>query len=72
MQSTAAYALAQRLPDPTLYVSYHIINGSTDYMALPASFFILKIPSQFGGHFLFPLSSDTTEKIKIPNVKYSL
>lgn len=52
------------LPDPTLSVSYPIINQSIDYMELPASFFSLKVPSQFGGHFAFPPSSDTWQANK--------
>lgn len=39
-------------PDFTLWVNYPIINGSIDYMELPASFLSFKIHSQFDGHFI--------------------
>ena len=34
-----------------LWVTYPIINCSTDYMELPDSLFDLKMPSYFNGHF---------------------
>ena len=50
-------------PDPNFWVSYPIKNWSIDYIELPASFFHLKMPSQFSGHLLFPLSSNTSPLI---------
>lgn len=45
------------LLDPTLWVSFPAVSLPTGHMELPALFFGLKMPSQFGGHLSCPLSS---------------
>ena len=60
--------LGHCLPD-SAPVSYPLINWSIDYMELPASFFHLKIPSQFRGHFSFLPSSNNSIRI-LNNVNF--
>ena len=50
-------------PDPTLWVSYPMINWSIDYTELPASIFGLTMTSQFCGHFC-PLHFPTRLKFQ--------
>ena len=54
------------------WVSYPTVNSFVDYLELPASFFGLKMPSQFCGHFLFyPCPPTESQKPPLSSVPHN-